>query len=194
MKVLGLKPWENRMRVHADRLNGRNLGYSRYPELYSHWDDFPQYRPHCRNRHPIQSHSVPAHHLSVADGHCGCSHHRGGARQPEQMHGRHPRRRPHPRRRRRHHDTDEEYEDEEDEGDTDEGSEVDGYTDSASSMSYERTRHGHDRRHRPRSHGGHRLDERHPLHHGIPSHGGWHGRVDYGSYPERGLYEDDYYY
>lgn len=197
MKVLGLKGWEDRMRVYADQKNGRNLGYSPYPELYNRWQNLPQYQHQCRNHYPMLPDS-PLHHLSADDGHRAWLHHHDMARRYEekqlaQMHGRHPRRRPHPQRRRRHHDTDEDYEDEYDGGDTDEGSEVDGYTDGASSMSYERTRHGHHGRHRPRSHGGPRLNGRHPLHHGIPPHGGWHG-TGYGGYPEGGPYEDEYYF
>ncbi len=196
MKVLGLKPWENRMRAHADQMNGRNLGYPKNPELY-HWQNFPQYQHHYRNRHPIQSHDGRLHHLSAEGEYRAWLRYHDIRRYEEEQlarrYGRHPRRHRHPPRFHPRHNIDEDYEDEYDEGDLDEDFEVDEHTDSASSMSYERTRRGHARGHGPRSRGGRRLHGWHPQHHGMESHGGWNGRMEHGGYPERGFYEDEYY-
>jgi len=196
MKVLGLKGWENRMRAHNDRLTRQNLASPLYPDFYSHWKDLQPYQHHSRNRHPIQSCDRQFHCLSEADAHRAYLHHCNMARQYEeerfaQMHGRRPRKHHYHRRHRRHHNMNNDYEDENDEGGTDEEFETDEHTDSETSMSYERTRHGHNRRHRPRSRGGRRLHGQHPPRHGNPSYGGLHGPMGYGGYPGPGFYGDD---
>ena len=220
MSLLGLKPWEERMRAHAGPLRSWNFDYPMSPEIYYQLRRRRHRGHQRRGYYPNQWHRGRPNGRPEACEDGALLRYRDRERlrrvlekeeQParrcglgSRIHGhpRHHRGRHH--RRRRYEDEDEE-EEEEDEEDSESDIDIDEYSEDEPSIyegSYERTRQGHAHSRRPPARGRRTRHGHYPAHHGrVPhhldpyGHGGGHGMwpMSHGGHRRPGFYRGDLY-